>query len=144
LREFDRRILIDRRVHPTLLLSKFTFGGRRRTFRRKVDQQRSGYIDQYSTKIFFFLVLIAGLNLLDAFFTMMILDLGGWEVNPIVASVITLCGEKFWVWKFGIVSASLIILCLHSKFKLVEAVILGTTVLYIGILVHQVVLMIYH
>jgi hypothetical protein len=125
-------------------LSKFSLFGRRRTFRRKVDQQRGGYIDQYSSELFFFLVLIVGLNVLDAFFTMMILDVGGWEVNAIVDSVIAICGDKFWVWKFGIVSASLILLCLHSKFRFVKALILGTTVIYIGIVLYQLALIIYH
>jgi len=144
LTECDRRVLGDRRVRSTPLLSKFSLFGRRRTFRRKVDQQRGGYIDQYSSELFFFLVLIVGLNVLDAFFTMMILDVGGWEVNAIVDSVIAICGDKFWVWKFGIVSASLILLCLHSKFRFVKALILGTTVIYIGIVLYQLALIIYH
>jgi len=105
-----------------------------------VDQQRGGYIDCYSAELFFSLILIVGLNILDAWFTMIILDSGGWEVNPLVDSVIAIWGTEFWVWKFTIVSASLIILCLHSKFRFVRAVILGITVIYIGIVVHQLVL----
>jgi hypothetical protein len=143
LREFDTRMLKDRRVRPTPLISKFTFLGRRRTFRRKVDQQRGGYIDRYSSELFFFLILIAGLNILDAFFTMMILNAGGWEFNPIVDSVITLYGDKFWVWKFAIVSASLMLLCLHSKFRFVKAVILGITAIYIGIVLRHLSLIIH-
>jgi hypothetical protein len=100
-------------------------------------------MDRYSSELFFFLILIVGLNILDALFTMMILDFGGWEANPIVDSVIALFGDKFWVWKFAIVSASLIVLCLHSKFKFVKAVILGITVIYIGIVLHQLALIIH-
>lgn len=143
MRESARYILKDRRVRPTPLLSKFTLGGRRRIFRRRVDQQRGGYIDRYSSKLFFFLVLIVGLNILDALFTMTILDSGGREVNPLVDSVITLLGDKFWVWKFAIVSVSLIILCLHIKFRFVKAVILGITMIYIGIILHQLLLLIH-
>ena len=143
MRESDRSVLKDRRGQPTPLLSKFTFWGRRRTFRRKVDQQNGGYIDRYSSELFFFLTLIVGLNILDALFTMMILDFGGWEANPIVDSVIALFGDKFWVWKFAIVSASLIVLCLHSKFRFVKAVILSVTVIYIGIVLHELALIIH-
>jgi hypothetical protein len=100
-------------------------------------------MDRYSSELFFFLILIVGLNILDALFTMMILDSGGWEANPIVDSVIALFGDKFWVWKFAIVSVSLIVLCLHSKFKFVKAVILGITVIYIGIVLHQLALIIH-
>ena len=100
--EFDRRILKDRRVRPTPPLSKFTFWGQRRTFRRKDDQQRGGYIDRYSWGLFFLLILIVGLNILDALFTMIILDFGGWEVNRIVDSVIIMLwrqilGVEIWL-----------------------------------------------
>jgi Na+/pantothenate symporter len=121
-------------------VGKFTYWGRRGTFRRRVDQQKGGYIDCYSSKLFFFLILIVGLNVLDALFTMMILDFGGWEANPIVNSAIGLFGEKFWVWKYGIVSASLVVLCLHIKFRFVKAVLLGITVIYVGIILHQIAL----
>jgi len=143
LKESDRCALKERRVRPTPLLSKFTFGGQRRTFRRKVDQKRGGYMDRYSSKLFFFLILIVGLNILDALFTMMILDVGGWEVNPFVDAVIALYGDKFWVWKFTIVSASLIVLCLHSKFRFVKEVIGGITLIYVGIILHQLALIIH-
>lgn len=144
LQEFHRRILIDRRKQPTPALSRYTLWGRRRTFRRKADQERGGYVDCYSPVLLFLLLLAVGLNILDTLFTMMILDAGGWEVNPIVGSVIAICGDKFWVWKFAVVSASLILLCAHSKFRFVKAAILSTTVIYIGIVLHQLALIIYH
>ena len=144
LREFDTRILGDRRVRPTPPLSKFTFFGRRRIFRRKADKLRGGYIDRYSSELFFFLVLIAGLNVLDALLTMIILENEGWEINPVVRSVVQLYGDSFWVWKFGIVSASLILLCIHSKFRSVKAGILGIVIIYIGIVAYQLALIMYH
>lgn len=68
---------------------------------------------------------------------MMILDLGGWELNPIVDSVIASCGDRFWIWKFAIVSTSLIVLCLHIKFRFVKAIVLAITAIYIGIVLYQ-------
>jgi len=100
-------------------------------------------MDRYSSELFFFLILIVGLNILDALFTMMILDVGGWEVNPFVDAVISLCGDKFWVWKFTIVSVSLVVLCLHSKFRSVKAVIGGITLIYIGIVLLQIALIVH-
>ena len=97
MRECDTRILKDRRVGPPPLLSRFTIRGRRKTFQRKEGQRGGGYVDRYSSKLFFFLILIAGLNTLDAFLTMIILNHGGWEVNPIAPSVIALYGDKFWI-----------------------------------------------
>lgn len=142
--ESERRILRDRRKKPTPILSRYTFWGRRKEFRRKTDKERGGYVDRYSPGILFFMTLIVGLNILDAIFTTMILDLGGYELNPIVRSVIFLYGDKFWLWKFGIVSSSLIILCLHSKFRMVKTIIFSITLIYIAIISYQLKLIIDH
>jgi hypothetical protein len=109
--------------------------------RRKTDWQQGGYVDRYSSVLFFLLISIIGLNVLDALFTMMILDLKGWEANPVVRSVIDLYGTKFWVWKFSIVSISMALLCLHSKFRLVREIIVAISCLYFIVVVYQIFLL---
>jgi hypothetical protein len=79
---------------------------------------------------------------MDALLTMMILEDGGWEMNPIVRSVIQVYGDKFWIWKFAIVSVPLVLLCLHSKFRSATAVILGVGVVYVAAILFQIFLMI--
>ena len=136
--EFERRDLEDRRKQPTPLLSQHTFFGRRKDIRRKNEQQKGGYVDYYSSGLFFLLVSIIGLNILDALLTMVNLEAkGSWEVNPIVRSVIQLYGDKFWVWKFAIVSFSVILLCLHSKFKRVKAIIVSVGFVYLTVVLLQ-------
>ena len=127
----NRRIFRDRRKKPTPALGRFTLGGRRRTFRRKIDQQKGGYVDHYDALLFFFLISAVTLNILDAFLTIMILDLGGWEVNPIARSAIEVYGDKVWVWKFFIVSVCVVLLCLHSKFKRAKLVIVSLNIIYL-------------
>lgn len=139
----ERRTVTDRRKKPTPGLSRYTFLGRRQTIRRKEDRLKGGYVDRYSPKLFFLLVLILGLNVLDALFTMMILDLSGLEANPVVRSVMALHGEKFWIWKFGIVAASLVMLCLHSKFRRVREIIIGLSAVYLMVILYQVWLILY-
>jgi hypothetical protein len=139
----DKRLGNDRREQPTPAISRYTFFGRRKDFRRKAEQQKGGYVDQYSSVLFFFLVLIVGLNILDAFFTLMILDLKGWEANPIVRSVIDLYGTEFWIWKFSIVSCSLALLCLHSRFRLVKEVIIGIGCIYVAVVAYQIFLLLH-
>jgi hypothetical protein len=143
MRKFDRRVLQDRRKQATPALSKFTLRGRRRTFRRKEDKKMGGYVDLYGSGLLFLLILVVGLNVLDGLFTMMILDNGGWEINPIVRSAIQLYGDRFWIWKFAIVSVPLILLCLHNKFSMVMPVILGISVINIVIVLFQIFLNIY-
>jgi hypothetical protein len=141
--EYNTRGLKDRRMQPAPALSRFTLCGQRRTFRRKEDQRRGGYADQYHPGLLFLLILSIGLNILDALFTMMILDDGGWEINPVAASAIQLLGDRFWVWKFAIVSIPLILLCLHSKFRFVVPALIIITAINIIVVLYQVFLFIY-
>ena len=134
----DKRLCKDRRRKPTAALSWYTFFGRRRGFRRESDQKRGGYVDRYSSELFLFLVLILGLNILDVLFTMIILDNKGWELNPVVSSVINIHGDGFWIWKFAIVSFSLILLCLHSKFRPVKQIIMGLSLIYLLTILYEI------
>jgi hypothetical protein len=68
---------------------------------------------------------------------MMILDDKGWEFNPVVRSVMDAHGDKFWIWKFGIVSISLTLLCLHSKFGHVKQIIVGLSLIYVLTILYQ-------
>ena len=143
MRESRRRILRDRRSHPTDGLSRFTVRGRRGSFRRENDRRKGGYVDRYGPGLLFLLVSILGLNVLDAFLTMMILNDGGLEMNPVVRSAMDLFGDKFWVWKFFTVSVPLILLCLHSKFRLVMPVLFGLSAIYMTVVLFQVLLIAY-
>ena len=138
MKESGGRILKDRRKKPTPALSRYILWGRRRTFRRKEEKERGGYVDYYEWGLLLPLVLISGLNILDSLFTMIILEDGGWEINPVVRSVIQLYGDRFWIWKFAIVSLPLILLCLHSKFRLVITIIFGISVIKIAIVLYQI------
>jgi hypothetical protein len=137
LKGFDARILKDRRARPTPPLSRFTFSGRRRSFRRETDKQRGGYVDHYSLGLFFSLVVILALNVLDVLFTMTVLNAGGCEVNPVVGSALELWGDRFWIWKFALSSVCVILLCLHGRFRLVGKAILGITAIYAVLALYQ-------
>ncbi len=141
--KFGKRIQKDRRSQPTPGLSRYTLFGRRERLRRRIDQEKGGYVDRYSSGLFIILVSIIGLNVLDALLTMMILEVGGWELNPIVQSVMDLSGEKFWVWKFAIVSLSMVLLCLHSRFKRVMVVCIGSGFIYLVVILYQIFLIAY-
>jgi hypothetical protein len=141
--EKNRRSFVDRRKKPTPRWSRFTFFGRRRTVRRKTDREKGGYVDRYSYIFFFLLVLILGLNILDSLFTMMIIDLGGQEFNPVVRSFIELHGDMFWIWRFAIASIALTLLYLHRGFIFVRRMIIAIGLIYIVIVVYQIYLISY-
>ena len=107
------------------------------SFQRNKALLRETLKARYSPDLLIAVTLIAGLNILDAFFTMIILDLGGREVNPIVQSAIHQWGEDFWIWKFVVVSPNLILLCLGSHLKYVKAAIFCICSLYVGVVIYQ-------
>ncbi len=144
LEEIDKRILKERRKQPTPALSRYTFLGERKRFRRKIDQQKGGYVDRYGPKLFFILTLVIGLNILDALFTMIIIDLNGVEINPIVLSVMHLYGDNFWIWKFAIVSFCLTLLCLHIRFGRVKVAVVSISFVYLAVVLYQFCLITYH
>jgi hypothetical protein len=126
----DAQVLVDRRRKPTPRFGYYSFFGRRKD-------------DRYSAPTFFCLVSITGLNILDSLFTMMIMDLGGWEANPIVKAAMDVHGDKFWVWKFALVSSCLFLLCLHSRYRLVKKVMVFLTSVYLAVIVYQIYLIQY-
>jgi hypothetical protein len=121
----DAQVLVDRRRKPTPRFGYYSFFGRRRD-------------DRYSTPTFFFLVSITGLNILDSLFTMMIMDMGGWEANPIVKAAMDAHGDNWWVWKFAMVSACLILLCLHSRYRLAKRMMVFLASVYLAVIVYQI------
>ncbi len=134
----ERRHVEDRRKQPTPAWSFHTFLGRRRLLRRKGEEEKLGSVDRYSPTLLFFLLLILGLNILDSFFTMMIMDLGGVELNPMVRFFMKIHGDKFWIWKFVIVASCLVTLCLHRGFKLIRTIVILISAVYLLIVVYQI------
>lgn len=120
---------VSRLLHA---VSSYSFFGRWKTL-----QQKRGLMSRYSSVVFFFLVLTLGLNILDSLFTMMIIDLKGFEVNPVVQSIMALYGSDFWIWKFGIVSLSLILLCILSDLKIVKGIIVTLSSVYFTVVLYQ-------
>jgi len=124
LAEFGKQIPVERRRRPTPRFSYYSFFGRRKD-------------DRYSAPLFFLLVSITGLNIVDSLFTMMILDRGGWEANPVVKAVMEIHGDNFWIWKFALVSCCLTLLCLHSRYKLVKRVMVLLASVYLIVVLYQ-------
>ena len=133
----EKRQPSDRRRHPTAILSRYTLSGRRRSFRRKEDQGRGGYVDRYSSGLLLLLSVLLALNAFDAVFTIFILDCGGQEINPLMGTLISYCGERFWIWKFLLVGVSVLFLCLHSQFPRVKSALWVVTLLYGGVILYQ-------
>ena len=81
----ERRTGIDRRQIKSPIFSKYLVKGMRAIPRRRADRQRHQRVDRYSSKILVIIVLILALSILDAIFTLVLVDNGAREANPLMA-----------------------------------------------------------
>ncbi len=113
----------DRRRRPTPALSRYSlFGGRRAADRRGVASD-AVYVDRYEPWLAAALVAIAALCAFDAVFTLLYIQKGGSEANPVMAAVIEWGPRPFLIVKCLITNVGLVVLCLHKNFRYVKQVI---------------------
>jgi hypothetical protein len=124
----------DRRRRPTPMLSRYTlFGGRRAGDRRDAGDT-SQYVDRYPLPVACAIVAIAALCALDAVFTLLHLQRGGGEANPIMDALIHRAGSSsFLVLKCIVTNAGLLVLCLHKNFQYVKLVIAILLAIYVAL-----------
>jgi hypothetical protein len=90
--------------------------------------------------IFFMAVLILSLNITDACFTQLIIEHGGWEINPFARAAMTTFGDNFWVWKHGVVSMAVTMLILHGHLRTARVCLATAACLFTGVTVWQLIL----
>jgi hypothetical protein len=79
----ERRRLADRRTRPTTFVSAIRWKGRRKGFRR-AGEGRHAYIDCLARHIGELAVLVCVCSILDALLTLLHLEDGGHEANPLM------------------------------------------------------------
>jgi len=108
----------DRRRSATPRFSGFTLNGGRRQGARRVGEGENTFVDLYSLRLFGLLLWIALMNIADSFFTLIHLQNGGTEVNPVAALLLTTGLTPFVVLKSTLIGVALLVLCLHKNFAL--------------------------
>lgn len=133
----ERRRRSDRRARATPLFSRYTlFGGRRKSDRR-LGNALNSYVDVYEPWVGATLVAIGALCALDAIFTLLYIQKGGSEANPIMDALIAQGPVPFLVVKCGVTNLGLAILCLHKNFRYVKVVIAGLFLIYGALTVYH-------
>lgn len=108
----------DRRQRPTPRFSRFTlFGGRRRRARRAGENDGT-FVDQYSGRLLAIMLWIAVMNAGDSFFTLLHLQAGGIELNPVAEAMLGTGRVGFVLLKSLLITVPLIVLTLHKNFPL--------------------------
>ena len=90
----------DRRTKSSFNIRSFLFGGKRAKIRRQEDSNRKFYVDQFSTGLFFTIVTILFLSVIDALLTLTLLKNGGQEANPVMAYFLQFGPYTFFIFKY--------------------------------------------
>lgn len=106
----ERRINPDRRARHFLNFRRLFSKGRRGTLRRESDRRKIVLLDYYNPKIFYAVVLILLLSLLDALLTLWLLDMGAVEMNPVMAFFLNMGMNAFLIAKYLMTAISVVII----------------------------------
>jgi hypothetical protein len=139
----DRRQLPDRRLASTKSFSFYTVRGRRKRARR-VEEGENYYVDRYELHYLFLIISILILCFLDAFLTVILLQLGAEELNPFMLIFIKKDVVLSMVVKYLITALSLICILIHKNFRIfrnlrVHSLIYFVLTLYVVLVLFEVV-----
>ncbi len=126
----------DRRKNPTPMFSKYLLMGRRRWNRRSSDPKECYYVDRFGKKAWLAVIMILVLCGADAAFTIYHLENNdATEVNPIIAMLMEIEGNTWWiVIKYAVTATGLFILLVHKNFTLARIATIVIVVMY-GVLI---------
>jgi hypothetical protein len=129
----------DRRGQATPMFSAFTVFRGRRAWDRRAPDAPNQYVDRYPGRLAAALVAIGVLCALDAVFTLLYLQKGGAEANPLMAALIDGAGPRqFLVLKCAVTNLGLIVLCLHKNFRFVKPVIVALLAIYSALFAYHI------
>jgi hypothetical protein len=98
----------DRRTKSSFSIRSLLFGGRREKIRRQEDTRRIFYVDQFSPVLFFTIVSILFLCVLDALLTLFLLGQGAYEISPVMAYFLKFGPFVFFTSKYLLTITALI------------------------------------
>jgi hypothetical protein len=137
----DQRWQLDRRIHPTTFWSALRVHGRRKSFRR-VAEAPYHYVDcacPWAVGLLFF---VLAASALDALCTLLFLQRGGQEANPIMALVLSHGQMPFVGLKMTLTGIGAWFLVAHYYFPMAYRGLIGMASGYAGLLfLHAVLLL---
>ena len=112
----ERRSGIDRRKKTTPLFCKYWVKGNRFSPRRQEDRQFPQVVDKYNSKLLAIILFILSLSILDAFFTLILVDNGAREMNPFMAYYLNISPAVFFWIKYLLTCASVLLVLFIKDF----------------------------
>ena len=132
----DRRTRVDRRRRPTSFWSIWTLRGRRRGFRRE-EESYDRYVDRPTGETVCLTLGVLCASLLDAWFTLIHLDNGGREVNPIMQLALLEGTTAFVAVKTCVTAAGVAFLAPHQNFRFGKIALRAVAIVYALLLAYH-------
>ena len=111
----DKRLLPDRRTNRKAQLKYLLFNGRRERIRRADDRDRTFFFDRYNQKLFAAITAILMLSICDALLTLILIDRGASEINPVMAYFLKYGPLPFIIAKYILTSFGVVILLIFKN-----------------------------
>lgn len=108
----------DRRTAPTPRFSRYALWGGRRAGPRRSEEREGSFVDVYGRRLFLIVLWVALMNIGDSFFTLVHLQNGGVELNPVAKMLLTTGRWNFVFAKSILIGLALTVLAMHKNFYL--------------------------
>jgi hypothetical protein len=139
----ERRDRADRRRRVWWSVWYGSFNPRRRTPPRRLDESRFHSLDWHSAHLLAVAISILLLSVTDAFLTVVLLQGGADEVNPIMAALIYRSVAMFAALKMGMTSAGIVLMVFLARYRFmrlvrVEWVLYGVLIAYASLISYEI------
>jgi hypothetical protein len=139
----ERRHPTDRRRRVWWSVFYGSFNPRRRIPPRRLDDSRFHSLDWHSAHLLAVAIGILLLCVVDAFMTLVLLQGGAYEVNPLMAAVIYRSVALFAALKMGLTGLSIMLMVVLARYRFfrllrVEWVLYGVLLTYAGLIGYEV------
>lgn len=140
------RSIPDRRKRPTNPLQLRFWHGRRAANRRDSDAQTNYYVDRYGFRSSFAAIWIVLLSVVDSLFTLVLIQFGAVEINPIMRLSLEFGTYPFFFIKYFLTILSVILLLIHKNFYFLNRrvslknIIIGMAGAYTVLVIYEILL----
>ena len=111
----EKRRGIERRTNNKSRIKYLLFNGRREHSRRTEDSGKAIIFDRYNQKLFLAITTILVLSILDAVLTLIVIQRGATELNPVMAYFLEHGTLTFIVAKYILTSIGVLILLIFKN-----------------------------
>ena len=122
---------------PTPRFSRFSINGGRRSTVQRGEESEGSYVDLYSSWVLFWVLWVALMNVGDSFFTIVHLQAGGVEVNPVAAAMLRTGRFGFVFIKAVLIGVALLVLTMHKNFQLARVGLWMSTAAYTALVIYH-------